>query len=119
MPAFRPQLRDVKVEYHPSSRRQPEIFQLHEYSAREFQRNEVPLNDSPWRPFRTRLDFEAAELALATSMNRDHTNQLCDLFHSASAGNGLFTLGNYDEVVKMWDLASYKCTGVRQSVIVF
>lgn len=107
-----PQVDDIKVEYHDKCGRRTQALRLEEYGASEARRNEAPPDEEPWRPFRSRLDFEAAELALQTSMTDDQTDILFNLLHCASSGKEQFTLKTYDEAVKLWDLASYKRTGV-------
>jgi hypothetical protein len=101
----------MKVEYHPHSGRKTRAFSAADYCCGEFERNLVQ-DEHPWRPFRTRADFEAAELALKTSMNRDETETLFDLLHRTASNKEVFTLRSYDEVVKLWDLAASKRTGV-------
>ena len=107
-----PNVDDIKVEYHEKCGRQTEIFRLQDYGVREARRNKAPPDKEPWWPFRSCLDFEAAELALQTSMTDNQTNILFNLLCCASSGKDQFTLQNYDEAVKLWDLASYEHTGV-------
>jgi hypothetical protein len=107
-----PNVDDIRVEYHDKCGRQTETFPLEEYGSRELRRNEAPPDKEPWRPFRSRLDFEAAELALQTSMSDEQTDILFNLLHCALSGKDQFTLTSHDEAVKLWDLASYKRTGV-------
>ncbi|KAI0000117.1 hypothetical protein BJV74DRAFT_725097, partial [Russula compacta] len=88
-----------------------ETFPLEEYGSCELRCNEAPPDKEPWRPFRSCLDFEAAELALQTSMSDEQTDILFNLLHCASSGKDQFMLTSHDEAVTLWDLASYKCMG--------
>ncbi|KAG2127657.1 hypothetical protein DEU56DRAFT_694813, partial [Suillus clintonianus] len=57
---------------------------------------------SPWEPFRTRLDFEVAEITLAASMTKDQTNRLFELMRRAVSAQEDFTLQSHDEVRTLW-----------------
>jgi hypothetical protein len=109
---LRPECNDIKIEYHPNSARQPRAQHIEEYGAHESRRSQVPCDETPWKPFRSRLDFEAAELALQTAMTKEQTGTFFDLLHRAASSKEEFTLVNHAEVVKLWDLASHKRTGV-------
>jgi len=102
------QCNDIKIEYHPNSGHQPQAQHLEEYSAHESQHSQVPHDETPWKPFQSRLDFEAAELALQTAMTREQTGAFFDLLNCAASRKEEFTLLNHAEVVKLWDLASHK-----------
>lgn len=78
-----PQLNDIKVEYHPRSGRQPQFFSFDEYKSnfQDLDSVDIPVDPEPWKPFRSRLDFELAELILDTHMNKNQTNELISLIH--------------------------------------
>jgi hypothetical protein len=102
----------MKIEYHPKSGRAARGVRSTDYRRYEFERNHCVRDDYPWHPFRTRVDFEAAELALRTSLNKAETETLFDLLRRTASNDAIFTLRTYNDVVKMWDLASSKRTGV-------
>ncbi|KAJ3774269.1 hypothetical protein FB446DRAFT_787121 [Lentinula raphanica] len=102
-----PQADDIKIEYHPSSGKQAEILRFHEYGERkERDTVSVPPDSSPWKPWRSRVDFEVAKLALESSMSEDQINQLIDILKRVAQGSDNFTLKNNKEMQAMWDLAA-------------
>ncbi|KAH9985222.1 hypothetical protein BJV74DRAFT_878709 [Russula compacta] len=106
----------MKLEYHPRSGRETRTFKATDYHCYEFDRNVIVRDDHPWRPFRTRADFEAAELALKTSMNKEETETLFNLLNRTASSRDVFTLDTYKDATDMWDLASSKRTGEQISV---
>jgi hypothetical protein len=86
-----------------------------DYGANESKRHPTTelRDDTPWRPFRTRLDFEVAELAHQAALNENRTNQLFDLMRRSADGcNSNFTLKDHKEAREIWDLAAYRRAGV-------
>jgi hypothetical protein len=95
----------------------PVIQHFSEYGTCESMRhptNEL-LDEAPWLPFRTRLDFEVAELAHQAAFNKEKTNQLINLMHQ-SGGEG-FTLRDNDDVQELWKLAAFRRTGVSVAAL--
>ncbi|KAJ3871596.1 hypothetical protein F5051DRAFT_433729 [Lentinula edodes] len=88
---------DIKIEYHPNSGK--------------------PTVTEPWSPFHTRMDFEAATLALECSMNDKQTEKLIMLLNHVQQGFYKCTLKDYKEVQDTWDLAAEKSTKFTQDVI--
>jgi hypothetical protein len=82
----------------------------------------IPPDEEPWKPFRTCLDFEVAELALAARLNKEQANNLFALLRRCQQGEN-FTIKNHSELGQLWQLASEKCTRVirvyRQNMNVF
>ncbi|KAG2116194.1 hypothetical protein BD769DRAFT_1629852 [Suillus cothurnatus] len=111
------ELDDIKVEYHPHSQIPSTVHHFSEFSRSCSTEDDVPCNNSPWEPFRTRLDFEVAEIALEAAMTKDQTNRLLDLIHRSAGGNDTFTLQNHDEVCSLWDLASQCYTRFRNDSV--
>ncbi|KAJ7681176.1 hypothetical protein B0H17DRAFT_1161164 [Mycena rosella] len=76
-----------------------------------------PVNSAPWKPFRTRLDFEVAEFCELAMLNTEMTETLITLIRRCGANIKNFTLVNHAEVGKLWDLASHKCTEFVEDTI--
>ncbi|KAG1829439.1 hypothetical protein EV424DRAFT_1470719 [Suillus variegatus] len=72
----------------------------------------IPCSASPWEPFRTRLDFEVAEIVLAAAMMKDQTNQLFELVRRTASAKEDFTLQSHNEVRTLWKMASKRFTPV-------
>jgi hypothetical protein len=107
-----PQLDDIKVEHHPHSKLPSTIHPFSEFSRRRPTEDTMPRSASPWEPFRTRLDFEVAEIALTTAMTKDQTNRLFELMRRAVSAKEDFTLHSHDEVRTLWKMASERFTPV-------
>ncbi|KAG1840639.1 hypothetical protein F4604DRAFT_1598758 [Suillus subluteus] len=112
-----PELDDIKVEYHPHSQISSTVHHFSEFTRSRMTEHTVPRNNTPWEPFRTRLDFEIAEIALEAAMTKDQTNRLLDLVHRSASGNDKFTLQNHDEVRSLWDLASQRYTRFQNDTV--
>ena len=68
----------------------------------------------PWLPFKTRIDFEFAEIAHEAFLTENVTERLIKLIHSvASADNkNEFTIKNQKDLTETWDKASNLLTPV-------
>lgn len=110
-----PRLDDIKVEYHPRSGRPPQLFELHDYINQlpESNNSDIPPESEPWKPFRSRLDFELAELILDTHMNKSQTNALITIIHRCISEPESFTLRNESDLAKIWENAATRATAVR------
>lgn len=71
----------IKIEYRPSSGKQSEVVTLEDFVRATPLDSTHPIDPEPWAPFRTRQDFEFAELALETGMSKAKVNALIKLFH--------------------------------------
>lgn len=113
-----PALDDIKVEYHRASKRPPVI-----YSFADFTRDEpiaqpaVPDDRSePWKPFRSRLDFDFAELTHETRMNKGQIQRLLNIIHGVALNKDKFTFNNVDDVDLAWSKAQLLYPSVRHYV---
>ncbi|KAG1735756.1 hypothetical protein EDB19DRAFT_1896182 [Suillus lakei] len=111
------QLDDIQVEHHPHSQLPSTIHHFTEFSHSRPTEEHTPCNNSPWEPFRIRLDFEVAEIVLEAAMTKDQTNRLFNLFHRSASGNDSFTLHNHDKVHSLWDLASQCYTRFQHDTV--
>jgi hypothetical protein len=108
---------DIKIAYHPHSGKPDEIFHLEDYNSKFSQPTNIPTDKNPWRPFRTRTDFEIAELVLATHMNKDQTTNFLKLLHKIAADPKCFTIANKKELDSTWEGArSYHASGVSTHI---
>lgn len=106
-------LDDIKVQYHPHSGRDQQVHRFSDYKRDQASHKPPPARDrEPWQPFRSRLDFEIAELALHASLNKDETNRLISLVHRAAGGREPFSLTSYKEVSETWSRSSHRFTAV-------
>ena len=103
---------DIRVEYHPNSGRCTDTFKPDEY------RQSVPdcnatSEPEPWAPFRTREDFEFAEMVLEAGMTRGQVKALIKLFHKCLKKEGSFTISKYKEMEETFKVASNRLAKVR------
>ncbi|KIK46880.1 hypothetical protein CY34DRAFT_21734 [Suillus luteus UH-Slu-Lm8-n1] len=101
---------DIQVQYHPNSQRPTQVFHFEDYGH-------GPGAPTPWYPFRTRIDFEFAELVLEAALTHQQMDRLFDLVRRTKSEQ--FTLRNRKDVRDTWDAASFKLTPfVKEEVVV-
>ncbi len=72
---------DIKIEYHPHSKKPTVITPFHTFSRRApppeaLDEPSPALETPPWSPFRTHFDFEVASFALDAGLKEEHVNML-------------------------------------------
>ncbi|KAJ3832869.1 hypothetical protein F5878DRAFT_591241 [Lentinula raphanica] len=113
-----PQANDIKIEYHPSSGKPAKILHFHEYGeCRNHDHVPIPPDPAPWKPWRSRVDFEVATLALESSMSEDQINKLINILQRVGQGSDNFTLKNNKEMQTMWDLAAERSIKFQKAEI--
>jgi hypothetical protein len=100
--------KDVRIKYHPHANRPDQTFRFGEYLTHVeevYDRIDVdpPASTEPWRPFRTLLDFEIAELVQDTNMTRRQKSALIRLFQRCIKDPELFTLIDEPDLTKTWE----------------
>ncbi|KAF8145837.1 hypothetical protein K438DRAFT_1781554 [Mycena galopus ATCC 62051] len=70
----------------------------------------IPIDPTPWKPFRTRLDFEIAEFCELAMLNEELTKTLLSLIQRCGENFKEFTITSRSELERLWGLASHKCT---------
>ena len=106
-----PEVDDIKIEHHPSAGFDTKIFGFDEYCGHTPNTQvgtdlSTMFGDQPWQPFRTKFDFEVAELVLETHMNERQIEKLISLFHQVVREPDTFTISNANDLSYAWDLAS-------------
>ena len=111
-PAQSHQDNDIRVEYHPNSGHGVKTFKPDEY-CQSVQNTDTMVEPEPWVPFRTREDFEFAEIALETGMTRKQMDAMIKLFHKCiKMGEGCFTISNYKDMEDTLKVAANRLTKV-------
>jgi hypothetical protein len=103
-----PHIDDIKIEYHPKSAREPKFYRFDDYPGqqnRSTSEDSEAIDAEPWKPFRTRLDFEIAELMLESHLNSVQSTALLSLIRKAIAQPDDFTLSSTDDLEKVWTAA--------------
>ena len=113
-----PDLDSIRTEYHPYSKLLPRVFKFENYREYHSQyRRPTPRNPAkPWTPFRTRAEFEFAEIALDAALNKRQVDALLTVFRRCFEGEDSMDLKDHNELQKMWELASVIHTRVCSSI---
>jgi len=103
---------NIRTEYHPNSGRGVKVETFEDYREHSLKPAPVPEITDPWRPFRSRTDFEFAQLALDAALTKTHVDKLIKLVEGCIKGQDSFNLTNHQELYKTWDAASAMLTPV-------
>ena len=118
MSSQEPEVDTIRVDFHPHSGKPSEFYSFEDYGKRSLQDDfKLPPGDKPFQPFRTRGDFEFADLALHASLSNDQTDAFIKLIHRIISGEAKFTLEGSRDLKKMWELSSIKRTKVSRRTI--
>ncbi|KAG2137820.1 hypothetical protein BD769DRAFT_1351482 [Suillus cothurnatus] len=102
---------EFKTEYHPRSGC-PTLFQAFDEFRVPPEAQQVPIDEKPWHPFRSRADFEFSEIALDAALNKSQIDALLNLILRVSQGHAEITLKNEADLSKAWDNAAAELTPV-------
>jgi hypothetical protein len=111
-----PKPSDIVIEHHPHSKKGTTVLSPEEFKA--FLRDDAgpteQPDDEPWRPFRSRKDFEFAELLRDGAINRSQTERWIKYTQSCQVddGTGPFTIKNCNDLKKSLQSASKLLTPV-------
>lgn len=106
----------IRTEYHPNSGRSTKIESLEDYFEHTPKPVSPPDDSEPWRPFRSRADFEFAKLALEAALTQGQIEQLIQLFGKCIQGEDSFNLKSHQDLRETWDAASVLLTPVPTNV---
>jgi hypothetical protein len=103
----------VQIEYHPHSKRDPRVLSPEEFKMLSNDNEEPILSDErPWRPFRSREDFELAELTHAAALNKGQIDTLVKLIKRCEKNPGSLIFEGVQDVERAWEDASKLLTPV-------
>ncbi|KIK02919.1 hypothetical protein K443DRAFT_5807 [Laccaria amethystina LaAM-08-1] len=108
---------DIKTEYHPHSSRITRIDHFNEYGFPSAEAPKPKPLDEPWHPFHSRIDFEFAEIALKSHLNKKTVNTLIKILHACSSGAAKFTLNSHDEMREILQGTSNKLTPFEEKTV--
>ena len=94
------------MEYHPSSGCPPVYQHYQKFCHPNVQVDPAQLSSQPWWPFKTHLDFLFAQFITDTSLSRTEVKRLLELVDMIKKEESEFTLQKYDDLEKVWTLAS-------------
>lgn len=103
-----PQLDDMRTEYHPHSQRPTTTTPFKEYGRADPARKDTfDPTSPPWLPFRTRIDFEVADLAHELAMSKTQTETFLSLMRRCSSGETVKIMTHKD-LVDTWDKCAFQ-----------
>ena len=101
------------MEYHPNAGKPTVTYPFSEFSqGNATQAYEPDSSTDPWYPFRSRLDFEFAELTLEAALSKEQTTRLLTLAQQIHARTEKFTLQSYHDLQNTWKAAEHRTTPV-------
>ncbi|KAG1858282.1 hypothetical protein C8R48DRAFT_748763 [Suillus tomentosus] len=107
------QVDDIKVEHHPNSGIPTKVHAFGDFKRHpaHYSSWSAPEPDAqPWRPFKSRLEFDIAEIALEAALNNAQTDRLLDICCRCAQQSEKFTFQNHKDVRAKWDAASQRFT---------
>lgn len=107
-----PSIGDVKIEYHPTTKRDPDIIPFKIYQARQKLKKPISNTKRPWKPFRTRSEFEFAEVALRAGLTKNQVNALIQLMRRCIQGDDSFDILDHDHMCTIWNAGAVLHTAV-------
>jgi len=112
---------DIRIEYHPKSGRVSTTVPFGEFKREEADRNRAPADDTPWRLFGSRVNFEFAELTHQSLMNQGQIDALIKLIRRCIDlgidSPEAFTLDGAKELSNIWTLAAETITPFNKKTI--
>lgn len=112
---------DIKVVYHPSAKMAEKIFHFEDYKPylpKDESSSTVPPNPKPWKPFRSRLDFELAEFMHDAHFNESQSTQFLSLIRQCIETPSDFMFKDVADLKNCWDHArQLKATTVSHLLI--
>ena len=109
-----PNAGDIVIEYHDHSERERCIISSEEFKRSLKDESELTetVDDKPWLPFRSREDFEFAELVNDAALNRPQIDKLIKLIQQCQKNPDSFTLRNHSDLKGSLESASKLLTPV-------
>lgn len=109
-----PRVGDLKIEYHPHSKKGTRVLSSEEFKASLTDDSDPmePPDEEPWLPFRSREDFEFAEIVNDAALNQGQTKRLIALIQRCQKAPGSFTLRGLDDLKNSLESASKLLTPV-------
>ncbi|KAI0091220.1 hypothetical protein BDY19DRAFT_934569 [Irpex rosettiformis] len=102
-----PNLDDIKVEWHPNSRKATKTYRFEQYCEEQPSGDGFSASfEEPWHPFDCRGDFEFVELVHEAGMSHALTERLLKFIHRVRCGETELTFKSLADVRRAWDNAS-------------
>lgn len=106
------QVDDIQVEYHYSAKRPAAVYAFEDFK-RNFTGPRRRPDDQPWHPFKSRTDFEFAELVHEAHLSNRQVKRLLAIIDKISDKKDRFTFKTADDVDRAWAKAKLRYPSVR------
>ena len=108
-------LNDIKVEYHPQSKRATKVFRCEEYTHDVPQTKGGPLlpDTDAWYPFSCRDNFKFSDALHRSGMKEEDIRTVLDIVARVKSGDSEFDILSYDAYRSAWDAAKLCFPEVR------
>ncbi|KAL1938432.1 hypothetical protein VTO73DRAFT_11672 [Trametes versicolor] len=116
MPTFRPPTLvnppdlvqdDFLVVHHPRSQIPPTVHHFNDFIRSTPDVDPTKLSKTPWKPFRSRVDFEFADFTQKTSLNQGQIDELLGLISRIVEGPSNFSFKSSGDVKGAWETAAH------------
>ncbi|KAG2110903.1 uncharacterized protein F5147DRAFT_745048 [Suillus discolor] len=97
------------MEYHPRSACAT-LYQMFNKFGITQEMQHAPVDEEPWRPFRSCGDFKFSEIMLDAVLNKSQINALLELISCITQGQAQITLKNETDLSRAWDNAAAELT---------
>ena len=101
-----PNLDDIKLEYHPATRRETVVYPFEHFRQVRPSSNFAATAEEPWLPFETRGDFELAEIVHKARMSHELTDRLLKLIRDVRIGEAELSFNSSGDIRQAWEHAS-------------
>lgn len=98
---------NIKVKYHPSSGIVTSIHGFDTFEHHPTATSITPPDGHPWRPFKSRLEFDVAKLILEVGLNNKQTDHFIKLCHRCAIGKEKMSFRNHKDIHNLWEAASH------------
>jgi hypothetical protein len=98
-----PSVGDIKIEHHPDTKQVPDFIPLKTYQARQKLKKPRSNTRKPWKPFKSRSEFEFAEVALKAGLTKNQVNTLIHVIDRRARGEDSFDIRDHDHMHTIWD----------------
>lgn len=97
------QIDDIRTKFHAHSQRPTTFTHFEDYGLPD-QEGNAPFDPAslPWSPFRTRIDFEIADLVHDLAMSKAQTDTFLSLLRRCSSGEAV-KIKSHKDLAKKWD----------------
>ncbi|OJT09918.1 hypothetical protein TRAPUB_13606, partial [Trametes pubescens] len=98
---------DFLTVHHPRSQLPPTIHHFNDFVRSVPDVDPSKLSETPWEPFRSRVDFEFADFTQKTSLNQGQIDELIGLISRIVEGPSDFSFKSSGDVKGAWETAAH------------